>query len=805
MIKHLSCIISLILSSTILSSCALKSYETDIYSATKSSSKATATSNIINYGNGDQYTGDLVGGKPQGKGELKFANGDVYKGEFSNGKMDGEGVLTYAKGGVLNGKFTNDAPDSNHAFKLSNGDSFTGKFKQRQPYKGTLVKASGNTYVGKFVNGKLDGSGKEYLKNGEFYKGQFKSGTREGTGYLKIGDEDFFQKYVNGNVVYEAPGAVSIKNAPSSIQCLPSFLGNYVVISGSCEAGKLKGDALLVYNNSQKIIEGEFIDGYLKFGSYTTVEDGKIYEGYWLHNQSAFNYYQQGELFEKGKPVYRGSFGISGKKHGKGNCPYNNSWEPCEFTNDQRSDEIYHARIEQKRIQEWQNTCSNAERSISKNAESMTDQLSNFCRAEYAKIDDTVDWVFRDEDTMYMSTMNAGQPWIENSVKRARECRERAENNINYYANQMSSAENTLRNSNCPSQNQISQYRQLRRSVVNDMNSQIDSLRDAESHYIKLERDTRGAVRNKIEADRAQMWTDLANNFTNDMRSFSRELEQINRETIRLTNQAYAEADRRKKERVRIQQEAYQKQLQQFKAGYAADQKRKLDALNAKIAAQNKAIDDNIALSKQQCLKNPNNTWNAAGNTCNYLQIVEVKGWGKTEWAPNSAETGIYRNRSNSGSSGSGGSSTSSSNNNSSANSSSSSSGSYSSGGSGGTGGTTPSGSSSSKKSEDDKIGVCEHELQNCVIPVFVSDYENTVGWETEEAACKYSKAGAVRKAEAECKKKFKGRKAYKSEILQPVVDGCTTCRKIDKSGFGVRIIEYKCKSNVTMQCKLPR
>ena len=39
-----------------------------------------------------QYQGEMLGGKPHGKGITHFANGDVYEGEYEKGRRQGYGV-----------------------------------------------------------------------------------------------------------------------------------------------------------------------------------------------------------------------------------------------------------------------------------------------------------------------------------------------------------------------------------------------------------------------------------------------------------------------------------------------------------------------------------------------------------------------------------------------------------------------------------------------------------------------------------------------------------------------------------------
>eukprot|EP00984_Skeletonema_dohrnii_P022531 scaffold11656_cov85-Skeletonema_dohrnii-CCMP3373.AAC.2 len=45
-----------------------------------------------------EYEGDLVNGKPHGRGKWTYSNGAVYEGEWKNGKKHGKGKWTYSHG-----------------------------------------------------------------------------------------------------------------------------------------------------------------------------------------------------------------------------------------------------------------------------------------------------------------------------------------------------------------------------------------------------------------------------------------------------------------------------------------------------------------------------------------------------------------------------------------------------------------------------------------------------------------------------------------------------------------------------------
>ena len=57
---------------------------------------------------GGQYKGEMVSGKPQGKGATVFPNGDTYEGNYLKGKREGYGVYTFADGEKYEGQWMQD-------------------------------------------------------------------------------------------------------------------------------------------------------------------------------------------------------------------------------------------------------------------------------------------------------------------------------------------------------------------------------------------------------------------------------------------------------------------------------------------------------------------------------------------------------------------------------------------------------------------------------------------------------------------------------------------------------------------------
>ena len=53
---------------------------------------------------GGDYNGEMVSGKPNGKGRTIYKNGNSYEGEYVKGKRQGYGVYTFADGEKYEGE-----------------------------------------------------------------------------------------------------------------------------------------------------------------------------------------------------------------------------------------------------------------------------------------------------------------------------------------------------------------------------------------------------------------------------------------------------------------------------------------------------------------------------------------------------------------------------------------------------------------------------------------------------------------------------------------------------------------------------
>lgn len=160
------------------------------------------------YVNDDRYEGNLVNGRPQGKGMfLAVEKNERYEGDFRNGFFHGRGIFTYANGDQYTGQFAGGQPHGigeyvyllkgkrSHAYSGQfysgivngqgvvtnvNGLKCTGTFySNRLVGKGTCTfpaQSIFKTYTGELRDGRPEGRGTVIYRDGKKYTGQFRNG-----------------------------------------------------------------------------------------------------------------------------------------------------------------------------------------------------------------------------------------------------------------------------------------------------------------------------------------------------------------------------------------------------------------------------------------------------------------------------------------------------------------------------------------------------------------------------------------------------------------------------------------------------
>ena len=122
------------------------------------------------------YEGDLVEGKKEGKGIIKFNDGTIYEGDFINDKYEGNGKLTFKNGCVYEGNFNNNSFNGKGKYIYTDGKVYDGDFQMGLKHGyGKLIWNEDKYFEGYWVNNKQHGEGK-FFNNGKILKCIFRYG-----------------------------------------------------------------------------------------------------------------------------------------------------------------------------------------------------------------------------------------------------------------------------------------------------------------------------------------------------------------------------------------------------------------------------------------------------------------------------------------------------------------------------------------------------------------------------------------------------------------------------------------------------
>ena len=127
-----------------------------------------------------RYSGEILNGKPNGKGSILFPDGAEYHGELKNGKLNGYGKYSYHHGDIYEGEW------------LDNKKHGKGKYKW-----GKSSKWSGDEFDGQWYENKEHGYGKYTSSNGNIYQGQWKNGMQTGRGTWITSDRFYSGYFLN--------------------------------------------------------------------------------------------------------------------------------------------------------------------------------------------------------------------------------------------------------------------------------------------------------------------------------------------------------------------------------------------------------------------------------------------------------------------------------------------------------------------------------------------------------------------------------------------------------------------------------
>ncbi len=210
---------------------------------------------------GAEYTGEVSGGVPHGRGKIVFEDKSTYEGEWSDGVPHGYGKARYYdEDGEYLGDFEGEYCD---------GELKHGKWRERNL-----------DYEGDFVDSLYEGYGVSKWDCGlHYYKGEWKEGVYHGKGlrcdYDGTWDGEWKDGCINGNGIFTSKeGWV--------------FTGKVVE---SDEADEFEGNGMIAFGNGDIYVGGVATTfsslSYLKMhgkGKYT-YSDGSVYEGEFVYGR----------------------------------------------------------------------------------------------------------------------------------------------------------------------------------------------------------------------------------------------------------------------------------------------------------------------------------------------------------------------------------------------------------------------------------------------------------------------------------------------------------------------------------------
>ena len=141
---------------------------------------------------GEQYHGEVQGGKKDGQGYCVYKNGDRYEGNWKNDKKEGKGTYYFTqKGDIYKGYFLNDYPNGKGIYYYKNGDRYEGMFKDgKKDGECIFTYANGGRYKGSFKNDEKDGKGEYKNQNGQIRYEIWEKGKLKKIDEIEINEND---------------------------------------------------------------------------------------------------------------------------------------------------------------------------------------------------------------------------------------------------------------------------------------------------------------------------------------------------------------------------------------------------------------------------------------------------------------------------------------------------------------------------------------------------------------------------------------------------------------------------------------
>mmetsp|Transcript_19648 Transcript_19648/g.52397 ORF Transcript_19648/g.52397 Transcript_19648/m.52397 type:complete len:392 (-) Transcript_19648:674-1849(-) len=135
------------------------------------------------------YTGQWLGEKRHGYGQIEKKGIGVYDGEFANDRAMGEGRFVKLNGDVYEGQWLDDKANGQGTYLHADGSSYQGEWQEDLKHgRGIETWLDGSTFEGTYRDGKKHGQGVYQAADASTYEGQFRNDKMEGTGRYVFAD-----------------------------------------------------------------------------------------------------------------------------------------------------------------------------------------------------------------------------------------------------------------------------------------------------------------------------------------------------------------------------------------------------------------------------------------------------------------------------------------------------------------------------------------------------------------------------------------------------------------------------------------
>jgi len=226
--------------------------------------------------NGDRYTGEVLNGKPHGKGTYIYKNGERYDGEFRGGKRNGQGIFTFTSGARFEGGWKDSLKHGKGKYSFASGHWEEGEWendKQIKRFKDFTPDLEGSgdrLYEGEYnAEGKRHGQGVYHmLTTGWKYEGGFRNGDFFGHGVLSSNKGDRMEGSFNERSQLQGHGVQHYADGKR-------YEGNF-------ELSAKHGKGTIYFLNGDRF-EDEFDDGNGVGTLY--LKDGSVKKGKWKNEK----------------------------------------------------------------------------------------------------------------------------------------------------------------------------------------------------------------------------------------------------------------------------------------------------------------------------------------------------------------------------------------------------------------------------------------------------------------------------------------------------------------------------------------